>query len=614
MEDFEDEEYGEIDFNNKASHPWKKIFKTVLLHKKSVILMILSVLMLVGLDIFYPLCNQYALEHYFTGDDPTRFNSAGIFIGIYISIAFVYGVAVCCFLISVGKVEVNTAYELKKEAYHKLQQLPFSYFDKTPQGWIMARLTSDSRKLASIISWTLVDFLWGLLTMFGILTILIIYNAKLALIIISLMPILLTFAIVVRRKILKFYREARKVNSQITASYNEGFMGSKTTKSLVIEDLNKKEFSIKTTNYRKAALKAVCFSALFGPVIFVIGYFGVGTTLYIGGRMVLFDGLALSALYLFVDYTIKFFDPIWNISYCLGEFQNAQASAERIISLIETEPDIIDSEEVVEKYGTIYNPKYENFEELIGDVEFKNVTFKYEKGETVLKNFNLSIKAGQNVALVGHTGSGKSTIVNLICRFYEPTSGEILIDGRNYKERSISWLHSNLGYVLQSPQLFSGTILENIRYGRLDATDEEVYEAAKIVSAHEFISKLDKGYLTDVGEGGNKLSLGEKQLISFARAIIANPKILVLDEATSSIDTKTEDLIQKAIEVVLKGRTSFMIAHRLSTVVNADLILVMDNGEIVESGTHHELLMKKGYYFELYKNQFQREMEEKMKI
>lgn len=612
MEDFDDD-LTEVEYEHTSNHPWRKIIKTVLLHKKSAIAMVISVFFLAFLDIFYPLCNQFALKQYFENTDPNRFDTAYIFIGFYIGVALLYGVAVCCFLVSVGKVEVHTSYELKKEAYHKLQQLPFSYFDKTPQGWIMARLTSDSRKLAMIISWSFVDFVWGLLTMFGILGILLVYNAKLALIIIVLLPLLLGFAILIRKKILKSYREARRINSEITASYNEGFMGSKTTKSLVIEDLNRKEFHIKTKNYRRAALRAVCFSALFGPVIFIIGYFGVGTTLYIGGKMVLGGSITLASLYLFVDYTIKFFDPVMNISYCLGEFQNAQASAERIITLIETEPEIMDTPEVIEKYGTIYEPKYENFEELEGDVEFRDVTFKYNKGETVLKKFNLKIKAGQNVALVGHTGSGKSTIVNLICRFYEPTEGEILIDGKNYKERSITWLHSNLGYVLQSPQLFSGTIMENIRYGRLDATDEEVIEAAKIVSAHAFISKLDKGYHTEVGESGNKLSLGEKQLISFARAIIANPKILVLDEATSSIDTQTEDLIQKAIEVVLKGRTSFMIAHRLSTVVNADLILVMNHGEVVESGKHHDLLLKKGYYFELYKNQFQKELEEKMK-
>ncbi|MBQ9124435.1 MAG: ABC transporter ATP-binding protein [Acholeplasmatales bacterium] len=482
----------------------------------------------------------------------------------------------------------------------KLQHLSFSYFDQTAQGWIMARLTSDARRLSEIISWGVVDLLWGILTMIGTLIVLIYYNFTLSLIILITLPFILFITIFLNRRILKAYRKARNENSKITAALNEGFMGVKATKSLVIEDKNNEEFESVAYKYKRSSLRAVMLSALFGPIVFITCYFCVGTTLYVGATL----AVSLPALYLFVDYTIKFFEPVMSVSNKLGEFQQAQASAERIISLIEEEPEIKDRDDVIEKYGTTFNPKYENFEELIGDIEFKNVSFKYNIGDEVLTNFNLKIPKGSNVALVGHTGSGKSTIVNLICRFYEPTEGEILIDNKNYKDRSITWLHSNLGYVLQTPQLFSGTILDNVRYGRLNATDNECIEALKLVSADSFIEKLDDKYNSHVGEGGNKLSLGEKQLISFARAIVANPKILILDEATSSIDTETENLIQHAVEVVLKGRTSFMIAHRLSTVVNADIILVMKDGKIVEQGNHSELLNKKGYYFELYKNQF----------
>lgn len=471
----------------------------------------------------------------------------------------------------------------------------------------MARVTSDSRKLSIILSWGFIDFFWGFLTMIGIFIILLIKNIQLSIIVICILPILLIFSIIMRKVILKHYRSARKINSEITGAYNEGFLGAKTIKSLVIENKVKDNFKDKANKYKKSALRAAAFSALFGPVIFVIGYLGVGLTLYTGGIMVIGGTLLLSELYLFIDYTIKFFDPVISISRVLGDFQQAQASAERIISLIKEEPDIKDTPEVIEKYGTVFAPKRENFEPLIGDVTFKDVSFKYKTGEQVLSHFNLDIKAGSNIALVGHTGSGKSTIVNLICRFYEPTSGEILIDNKNYKERSITWLHDNLGYVLQTPQLFSGTIFENVAYGKLDATIEDVKKACQLVKADEFIEKLDDKYNTYIGEGGSKLSLGEKQLISFARALIRDPKILILDEATSSIDTKTETLIQNAINVALKGRTSFMIAHRLSTVVNADLILVMDKGQIVESGKHHDLLLKKGYYFELYKTQFEQE-------
>ncbi len=603
------EEAEELDYSNSDVKPWRKIFTIVLREKKSAIMMLISVILLACADLAYPLFNQYAIEKFI---EDRIFDTVTYFIIMYVAFAIFYGLIVSSFLYFANKIQVFTAYELRKEAFHKLQELPFSYFDQTPQGWIMARVTSDSRKLSIILSWGFIDFFWGFLTMIGILIILLVKNPLLALIIVAILPLLLAFSIFMRRIILKHYRSARKINSEITAAYNEGFLGSKTIKSLVIEEKTRKAFDDKARKYRKSAIRAAMFSALFGPVIFIIGYTGVALTLFEGGNMVLGGTLLVSELYLFIDYTIKFFDPVISISRVLGDFQQAQASAERIVSLIEYEPEIKDTEEVIDKYGTIFEPKRENFEPLIGDIEFKNVSFKYAIGEMVLKDFNLKIKAGTNVALVGHTGSGKSTIVNLICRFYEPTTGEILIDGKNYKERSIGWLHENLGYVLQSPQLFSGTIFDNVRYGKLDATIEDVKKACEIVHADEFINKLDDNYYTDIGEGGSKLSLGEKQLLSFARALIADPKILVLDEATSSIDTKTENLIQDAITKVLKGRTSFMIAHRLSTVVNADLILVMKDGKIIESGKHHDLLLNKGYYFELYKTQFMKEATNKL--
>lgn len=591
---------------NKASNPWKKIIKTVFKKPGYVIGLISFVILLALLDVIYPILNQYAIERYF--GDNANYDNMWIFITGYLVLALCYGITVGGFLFFAGRIEAYTAYELRREAYLNLQNLSFSYFDRTKAGWIMARLTSDARKLSEIISFGVVDLIWGILSMIGILIVLMIYNIKLALIILIILPIIMAITIFLNRKILNAYRISRNENSKITAALNEGFMGAKATKSLVIEDRNNEEFESISLKYKKSSLRAIMLSSLFGPIVFITCYFCVGTTLYFGTVL----SISLPILYLFVDYTIKFFEPVMSVSNKLGEFQQAQASAERIISLIEEKPDIVDTIEVIEKYGTILNPKKDNYEELIGDIEFKNVTFKYQTGDNILENFNLSIKAGSNVALVGHTGSGKSTIVNLICRFYEPTEGEILIDGVNYKKRSIGWLHSNLGYVLQTPQLFTGTILENVRYGKLDATEEECIEALKMVNADSFIEKLPDKYNTFVGEGGNKLSLGEKQLISFARAIVANPKLLILDEATSSIDSETENLIQTAVQQVLKGRTSFVIAHRLSTIVNADLILVMRDGKIVESGKHKDLLNNKGYYFELYKNQFKQESSDKL--
>lgn len=612
MEDFDMDEMDDISYHPKGKGPWKKIIKTVLLHKGFAIGLIVAVIFLAVLDVCYPLVNTYVIGHFFKSDDVNRFDNIWSIVMLYVGVSAGYGIAVFSFLFFAGKVEIHTSYELRKEAYLNLQKQPFSYFDQTAQGWIMARVTSDARKLSEIISWGCVDLLWGLLSMFGILGVLLVIHIQLAVIVLILLPIMVALTIFIRGKMLKSYRASRKYNSRITAAYNEGFMGAKATKSLVIEEKNAVEFKSKALDYKKASLRAVLFSAIFGPVTFVLCYVGVGTTLYFGGEMVIVGALGVEVLYLFIDYTIKFFDPIISVSRVIGDFQQAQASAERIITLIEQKPSIEDRPDVIEKYGTIFEPKYENFEPLIGEVEFKDVTFKYEKGETVLKNFNLHIPAGSSVALVGHTGSGKSTIVNLICRFYEPSSGDILIDGHSYRDRSITWLHSNIGYVLQTPQLFSGTIMENVRYGNLKATDEQVIEALKTVAADGFIQKLDDGYQSQVGEGGSKLSLGERQLISFARAIVADPKLLVLDEATSSIDTQTEHLIQNAVDIVLKGRTSFMVAHRLSTVVNADVILVMKDGEVVESGKHHELLSQKGYYFELYRNQFTQEAVDKI--
>lgn len=601
--------FEEKDYNEKVNlTTWKKIIHAIMSDKKSLILMIITISVLAILDVIHPILNKTIIDEYFSGDN-ISFENSELYILAYVGIAILYFAMTTLFLIFTAKIENYTSYILRKQAYENIQKLSFSYYDVTSQGWLMARMTSDSSKLAGLVSWGLVDFLWGVLSMVGILIVLLVTNLRLGLIIICVLPFMMVIAMIIRRKILVSYRSARKINSQITASYNEGFMGSVTTKSLVIEKNNEEEFVTLTTNYRKSALKAHMFSSLFGPTLFFLGYLTVSITLYEGGNMVLDGLLTVGTLYLFIDYSIRFFDPIMNITRILSDFQQAQASAERIVSLIEEVPEIQDREDVKEKYGDIFNPKKENWEGILGDVEFKNVTFKYNTGETVLKDFNLKIPQGSSVALVGHTGSGKSTLVNLICRFYEPTKGQILIDGKDYKDRSVGWLHSNIGYVLQTPQLFSGTVKENIRYGKLDATDEEIVAAAKIVDAHEFILGLENGYDSEVGEGGNKLSLGQRQLISFARAIISNPRILVLDEATSSIDTETEYKIQQAIDKVMEGRTTFAIAHRLSTIVNCDTILVMKDGEIVERGTHKELLSAKGYYFTLYKNQFMQEKE-----
>ena len=427
----------------------------------------------------------------------------------------------------------------------------------------------------------------------------------------TIVPALAVLTWYFQNKILRWNRKVRKINSRITSGYNEGIMGAQTSKTLVIEDKNLEEFQETVERCVTAAIRAARLSAVYVPLILFCGSLATAIVLGRGGQMVMDNLLMIGTLSAFTSYAVGIFEPIQQLARNLAELISIQANIERVVTLLDQEPTVTDSPEVAEKYGDTLHPKKENWEPIRGDIEFQDVSFHYPDGkEEVLSHFNLKVPAGTTIAIVGETGAGKSTLVNLACRFFEPTGGKILIDGKDYRERSQLWLHSNIGYVLQSPHLFSGTIEENIRYGRLDATEEEIREAARAVSVDMIVEKLEKGYQTEVGEGGSRLSTGEKQLISFARAILADPRIFVLDEATSSIDTQTEQLIQKATEKLLKGRTSFIIAHRLSTIRHADLILVVRDGKIMEQGKHEELLDQKGYYYHLCRQQFQEEQQE----
>jgi len=585
---------------------WKKIIKIVFSSKKKLLLLIIPSSAVAILEGIIPLVNRYAIDQYFIKND---FSTWPYFVVVNLLIAIAFGVSLWGFIYQAGIIEADTSYELRRQAFKNIQRLSFSFFDKTPQGWVMARMTSDARKLSMIISWGVIDFVWATLSMITILVVLYITYFKLAIIVTIAVPIMFAIAFAFRKLILKQHRLAKKHNSQLTAQYSEGFLGAKTTKSLSIEDKNFDEFKYTAHNLKRASIKAVISSALFSSLLLIVAYIAVGTTMYQGSIFVLELAITVGTLQMFIAYTINFFEPIMAISRVLADLQNAQASAERIVQLIETKPEITDRADVESTYGTLFSDKVENWENLKGKVEFRDVSFYYLKNEMILNHFNLTVEPGQSVALVGHTGSGKTTIVNLLARFYEPKAGKILIDDKDYKSRSIHWLHKRLGYVLQSPHLFSTSVLENIRYGRIDATDEEVILAAKMVGVDDFVSNLDEGYHTLVGEDGNLLSIGQKQLISFARAILADPKILILDEATSSIDSESELVIQKATDKLLEGRTSFIIAHRLSTIVKSDVIIMLDMGKIIEMGTHDQLIAKKGAYFNLYKNQFIKENE-----
>ena len=506
-----------------------------------------------------------------------------------------------------GHLESHLSADVRKAAYIRLQSMSFSYFDKTSTGHLISRLTNDVSRITEMVSWTCIDLGWGCMAVVASLIAMFTVDLKLALITIIAVPVVALLSFWFQKKILHYQRETRRLNSMITSSFNEGIMGAQTSKTLVREELNNEEFTGETRDMFRASMRSATISAIYMPLASLVISFVTGAILIAGGHDVQHGVLTIGTLNFFINIGNMMFEPIRNFAGIFSDFQSCQAAAERVADVLVSVSEIEDTPEVLEKYGDFFRPKKENWEKIRGEVEFDHVSFWYLPGEPVLEDFSLRVKAGENIAFVGETGGGKSTIVNLVCRFYEPKKGSIRIDGTDYRERSQLWLQSNLGYVLQTPHLFSGSILENIRYGRLDATDEEVKEAAKLVGADEFIEKLDSGYDSDAGEGGGNLSTGQKQLISFARAILADPAIFVLDEATSSIDTEAEQRIQAAADKLLHGRTSFIIAHRLSTVRNADRILVIDGGRVLESGTHKELLAKKGRYYELYRNQFRRD-------
>ena len=589
---------------------WKRILALLGSSKQHLIKLGVFMLLMAIVDVIRPYLDKIAIDYFASGDVKT--NEIIIYAIVYIIVILLNGILVSSFTKQSAYIESGFLYDIRDRLFEKVQLLSYSYFDKTPTGWIMARLSSDVGRLAEIFAWSLTDLVWGVAVMIASSIIMFKTNWHLALIVLVIVPILAFVSMWFQIRILKNYRGVRAVNSKITNAFNEGITGAKTTKTLVLEDENLKEFKQLTAEYRDKSNKAAYFSSAFMPIVIGLSAISLAFILWYGGNQVLLQSMQFGTLLMFTEYAQQFFDPLKQIAGLIAELQMAQASAERVLSLLEENIEITDKEEVIKKYGTIFDGIKENYPKLEGNVEFEHVDFSYIKDEPILKDFNLKVEKGQSIALVGETGSGKSTIINLLCRFYEPTSGRILIDGVDYKDRSLGWLHSNIGYVLQTPTLFTGTVKDNIRYGKFDATDEQIEAAAKLVGADSFIEKLENGYDSEVGEQGSKLSTGEKQLISFARAVVADPALFILDEATSSVDTETEKKIQKAIEAILHERTSFIVAHRLSTIINSDKILVIDKGRIVESGKHDELMAKKGYYYRLYVNQFNKELQEKL--
>ncbi|MCR5093699.1 MAG: ABC transporter ATP-binding protein/permease [Lachnospiraceae bacterium] len=580
-----------------------RIFPYVKRYRWIMLLMIVLGCLSSLIDSAYPLFNKYALDH-FIGEN-TLSGLAG-FILLYVGI-LLFQVAdnfVAAYLC--GKVEMSVDRDLRNAAFNHLQTLSFSYFNQNNVGYIHARVMSDTGKIGVLCAWRMMDIVWHGSYIICVFIMMLTVRVSLALMILALVPLAVIFILFFQKKLVVLNRRVREINSRITGNFNEGITGARSIKTLVVEDRIQSDFEKDTEDMRVTSVRTGRTRALFTSTVTMMSAFALAIVLWQGGQLTAERLMLIGSLSVFLSYTLYLIEPIQFLIQTISALIEIQVNIERLTRLLNTESDVADSPEIVEKYGDTFRPKRENWEKLFGDVEFEDVSFRYPDGEElVLEHFSLKVPQGTNVAIVGETGAGKSTLVNLVCRFFEPTEGRVLIDGRDARERSQLWLHSHIGYVLQTPHLFSGTVRDNLRYGKPDATDEEIREALRLVSADGVVDKMDKGLDSDVGEGGDLLSTGEKQLLSFARALLADPRILVLDEATSSIDTVTERAIQEAIQTVIRGRTSFVIAHRLSTIVDADVILVVQDGKIIEQGTHRELMKKKGAYYELYTRQYE---------
>ena len=569
---------------------------------KQLLVMVIFGLISSGTDILLPLFQRYALDHFVVQKtlDTIWVFTVAYFLTYCLAAVVNY---ISCTLATV--IEVQVSRDLRQAAFSHLQKLSFSYFNQNSVGYIHARLMSDTSRIGTLVSWTLIDSIWRISYLVGSVAVMLYMNTRLALMVLTIVPLLVVLFAIFQKKLIHVNREIREVNSQITANFNEGITGAKTVKSLGVEDTMQQRFQSDTTTMKRKSVKASRLRGLFAGTMNFASSVAIAIVLWKGGYIASEE---VGLFSVFMSYAQGMMEPLRWLVDIVSDLITTQVNIERFTGVLAVKSDVEDTPEVTQKYGDSLNPKKENWEELKGDIEFKDVTFRYPDGEeTVLENFSLKIPFGTHLAIVGETGAGKSTLANLVCRFYEPTQGTLLIDGRDARERSQLWLHSAIGCVLQTPHLFSGTIRENLLMGNPNATEEQIWDAIRAVSAQDVIDHLEQGLDTDVGEGGDLLSTGEKQLISFARAVLADPRILILDEATASVDTMTEAKIQEATASITAGRTCIMIAHRLPTVRNADMILVVKDGKIVEQGTHPQLIALNGYYKELYTRQYEDE-------
>lgn len=587
----------------------KQAFSTLLgflkVHKKLFIAMLICEFLISAVSIITPLFQSYAIDN-FIGKN--TLSGLHWFIALYAVVVLLSSALQYVETRSGMNLEMYLLRDMRRATFNKLQTLSVSYFNVNSVGVLHARVMSDTEKIGGTVVWEGNHGLRNVIYVIGAVAVMLSLNALLALCVLAIIPVIAVTTTFFQRKLIKLNRKEREINAKITAGFNEGITGAPTTKSLAAENKLDADFYKNTREMKRQSLKLMHYRSLFFSVITFASSLVLAAVLWYGGAITEEQLIGIGTLSVFMTYAQGLVAPVqWAIS-AISDVMGVKVNLERVTALLNTESGVKDSPEVIEKYGDSFNHRRENWEKIQGDVEFENVSFKYPDGEEyVLENFNLKVGRGTRVAIVGETGAGKSTLVNLLCRFYEPTSGRVLIDGKDVRERSVGWLHANIGYVLQSPHLFSGTVRENLLYGKSDATDEELATAVKSVNADKVVARLDNGLDSFIGEGGGTLSAGEKQLLSFARAILADPALFILDEATSSIDTLTEKTVQDAVEKLMENRTCFIIAHRLSTVKTADIILVVSGGKIAERGTHGELLSRKGLYYDMYLKQFKEE-------
>jgi len=573
---------------------FKRILGLLKPHWKWVLGFLITIALVSSTDAYLTFLNKQIVDTGIRLKDTARVMDLAILYGTIIAFQSVF---VFTFIYLAGVLGERIQYDLRKMLFNHLQELSLSYYAQNAVGRLIARVTSDTGRVADLMTWGIVDTTWAMMNIITSVIFMAIINWKLALIVFTIIPVMLYIAVQFRKYILVEYRITRRTNSRITGAFNENFQGVRVVKALLREDENTKEFQQLTATMYRSAYRAAWLSALFLPTVQIIAAVALGLIVGYGGIQISLGVMTIGGIQAFVSYLTFMMWPIQDLARVYSEMQHSIASAERIFKLADTPPEVHDRPDAIEA------------KTLMGEIEFDHVNFYYEDRKPVLTDFSLKVKPGEMIALVGPTGGGKSTIVNLLCRFYEPREGMIRINGRNYLDYTLASIHSRIGIVLQTPHLFSGSVRDNIRYGRLDASEEEIIEAAKVAGAHDFIVTLEKGYDQNVGEGGNLLSVGQKQLISLARAVLARPELFIMDEATSSVDTLTEALIQRGMEALMKGRTSFVIAHRLSTIRRANRIIVIENGQIAEQGTHAELLKLRGHYYRLYTQQFRHELE-----